>query len=476
MAVSDLTEEEINILITWISENNHNDSNKVGHVRVKSSLRQIYVLFIFLNSLVTIIGTGTNIVMLGYIIRKRLYKNSTFLFLANIAFSDILKALIVLPLTVAHLMLDGWIFGRFMCYFLPMMHSFPIHATMISYVLIGVDRYRLVMHPMKRRLPAGPCLIFTWVLAVCVIIPYSVYIKYIDISTVLETPDQFQGVGLCVVNMERHIEEYIRAMFVTLYCLPLAVVAFLYVKVSAEIKTLTSSGNPTRMALKIEPIHHLASVSNVSSSNSRVTFTTSLTEMERVNLQKKPKVADDNKLSPASALEVSSTLVDDTSKADDSYRHERKNSSESDCNEDIDLHKERMTQRYVMLMVIMFAICWCPINLLNVIYNFVYENQDNRGHFDITYVTFIFFGFLSTCVNPVLFALWQTPPQKKRYLKKYFRLCGQSSTQQSLHKTRNNQEKDVMEAQSHSYTQSEEIYFPCRKSEELAYSTQKSYV
>ncbi|CAK9291228.1 unnamed protein product [Gordionus sp. m RMFG-2023] len=58
-------------------------------------------------------------------------------------------------------------------------------------------------------------------------------------------------------------------------------------------------------------------------------------------------------------------------------------------------------------MVILFAICWCPINILVFVMHFVFEDENNSGNIDITYLTFIWFAFLSTCINPLLFLLWQ---------------------------------------------------------------------
>ena len=88
-------------------------------------------------------------------------------------------------------------------------------------------RYRFIVYPMKFRVPATLCTIAVWVIAVCVVLPYAVYIKYIDLKPLIGA-----DIGLCMVDHDRHIEEYIRAMFVIFYCLPLAVIAFLYVKVS----------------------------------------------------------------------------------------------------------------------------------------------------------------------------------------------------------------------------------------------------
>ena len=102
--------------------------------------------------------------------------------------------------------------------------------------------------------------------------------------------------------------------------------------------------------------------------------------------------------------------------------------------EDIDVLKERRTQHYMITMVTLFAMCWCPINLLILVTHFVYEDDHNSGHFDITYLTFTFFGFLSTCVNPVLFASWRLSDSAKERLRGYFRFDGsrrRSSRQRS---------------------------------------------
>lgn len=109
--------------------------------------------------------------------------------------------------------------------------SFLVYVTVLTHVVIAVDRYRLVVHPMKLRPPTCLCVLGTWVMSVCVVLPYALFIKFIDLAQVLHR-DQFDGVGICWQNLERHIEEYIRAMFISLYCMPLAIIAFLNVKVT----------------------------------------------------------------------------------------------------------------------------------------------------------------------------------------------------------------------------------------------------
>ena len=112
-----------------------------------------------------------------------LQESPTFLFFANLALSDVIKVAIAQPLTVINLIMQNWILGSFLCYFLPMLHAFPIHATMMTHVVIAIDRYRFIVHPMKSRIPAGLCIIAVWVRRMQTVLPdnytlISCYILY----------------------------------------------------------------------------------------------------------------------------------------------------------------------------------------------------------------------------------------------------------------------------------------------------------
>lgn len=362
---------------------------------IKSSLRYVYPLFILLHAIICVGGICGNVAMLVVIIRRRLYKNPTFFFLGNLALSDILKAAVVLPITVTTMLISNWIFGSFLCFFLPMMHSFPVHASMLTYMVIAVDRYRLIVHPMKSRVPTGLCVIAVWVAGVCVVLPYAVYIRYSDLGVLGE---QFDGVGLCWISMSKNIQEYIRAMFVILYCLPLATMNFLYVRVSAELKSAESPS---------VSIHFEENIRSASDATYQTNITWSPSESGEHTIGQECNSCEDNGHTSA-------------------YRsHSRRRHSDPDEEDnqeaDIDIRKEKRTQKYMITMVMVFAMCWCPINILTLVNHFVLENDDNAGHFDVTYLTFTFFGFMSTCTNPILFASWSMSDQTRDRLKGYFR-------------------------------------------------------
>ena len=384
MGLSDLDQSYLELLHQAINSMDGNETIDFRKPYIKVSLRHVYPLFILLHACVMLFGFFGNMSMFVVIVRGRLYSNPLFFFIANLALSDMIKSGIVLPITLANLLLQNWVFGSFLCFFLPMMHSFPIHATMMTYLMVAIHRYRFIVHPIKSSVPAGLCTIAVWVIAVCIVLPYAVYIKYIDLEQVIGPA--FKGLGICFVNLERNVEEYIRAIFVILYCLPLATIAFLYVKVSAELKSFASTNS-----------HAEDTGQNTSEASYHTRITWSMSES-------------DNRIDPEGASSESTP-----------GRHYLERRYSNDQEEEIDLRKEKRTQKYMISMVVLFAMCWCPINILILVTHFIFENDDNSGHFDITYLTFTFFGYMSTCINPVLFASWRMSESTKDRLRGYFR-------------------------------------------------------
>lgn len=381
-------------VLHYIERSNSSGDTDFSKPFIKHSLRYVYPLFILLHAIICIGGVAGNAAMLVVLRRRKLHRSPTFFFLANLAMSDILKAGLVLPISVASMLFANWIFGSFLCYFLPMMHSFPIHASMLTHTVMAVDRYRLILYPMKSRVPAGLCVIAVWVAGVCVVLPYAVYIKFIDLEA--EFGPMFDGVGVCMVLMPKHIQEYIRATFVVMYCLPLAIMAFLYVRVSAEIKAAETPS-------VVMPFKETMNSISDDTYQTNVTWSSSGSHTDQR--------ADDR-----NSFEDHSDLIHPHSPLrcpdpDD----------EDDIQVDFDFRKEKRTQKYLIAMVVLFAMCWCPVNILSLVNHFVFENEDNTGHFDVTFLTFTFFGFMSTCTNPILFASWCMSDQAKDRLRGYFR-------------------------------------------------------
>ncbi|RUS74035.1 hypothetical protein EGW08_018209, partial [Elysia chlorotica] len=359
---------------------------------IKRSLIYVYPLFMLLHAIVCLAGIISNVAMVVVIIRRRLYQDQTFVLFINLAFADLIKCVFVMPMTLANLLIQNWLFGSFLCFFMPMLQYFPVHATMLTFLTIAIDRYRMIVQPFKSRVQASLCIIAIWVGSVCLVLPFAIYIKYIDLKATLG--EEFDGVGLCTVRVERRIEEYIRAMFVTLYAMPLATMALLYVRISAEMKSKESA---TSRPLSV----HFSPISTST----------------EVDLDRSSMLHHHHNHAWSPVLEPPSPPT----------RQHRQESTQGSDN-DLNLPRERRTQNYLITMNTLFAVCWCPSHILVLVNYFVHETDNNVGHYDVTYMLFTWFGFLSTCTTPVLFMSWVMSDAAKDRLRGYFRFSNRRRT------------------------------------------------
>ncbi|KAH9508593.1 hypothetical protein Btru_052113 [Bulinus truncatus] len=419
-------ENYIELIIQFMT-NNNNSGVDFKEPFIKPSLRYVYPFFMFLHVLVGLVGVAGNTAMVVVIAKHRLYQDQTYFLMTNLAFADLIKCMVVLPITLANLLLQNWLFGSFLCFFLPMLQWFPVHASMLTFLTIAIDRYRLIVHPFKSRLPAGLCIIAVWVASVCLVLPYAIYIKYIDLGAFLG--EQFKGVGICYVFVERRIEEYIRAMFVTLYAMPLAVIALLYVRVSAEFKS---------REFPFISVHFTHNMTSSEHKHEHYNNTVTLDPYRSKQPQHHEKTTSGSVLLPDITYPTSRP---DVPTADRHYQHVAHCTPRGETSgltsphpkfcpservaragdEDLDIHKEKRTQNYLITMTTIFAMCWCPLHILVLVHYIVHETNNNMGHYDITYLIFACFGFLSTSSTPVLFTSWRMSDATKDKLRGYFR-------------------------------------------------------
>ncbi|XP_050730024.1 cholecystokinin receptor type A-like [Eriocheir sinensis] len=200
--------------IIHVLQNLPNETVDIGTPHLRKSLEDVYPLFLVLYGVVMVAGALGNIGMAGHILRRRLYRDSTGAYLLNIAFCNVLMVVVLLPLSLAILLIQNWVFGSFLCYFVPMLQDVPLHVTMGTLLAVAAARYRRVMTPDKPPLPPFPTVLATWVLGVCIVLPYALYMHYIDFEVFLGP--QFAGVGICTVNLEDDVTEYIHCLFIIL--------------------------------------------------------------------------------------------------------------------------------------------------------------------------------------------------------------------------------------------------------------------
>jgi hypothetical protein len=80
-------------------------------------------VIIFIYAIIFLIGLIANIFVIVMIIKRRRMRTLTNRFLLNLAISDLIATLICLPPTAYHYYDKRWIFGEFLCRFVPFMQG-----------------------------------------------------------------------------------------------------------------------------------------------------------------------------------------------------------------------------------------------------------------------------------------------------------------------------------------------------------------
>lgn len=87
---------------------------------LKLSFASTYVLIIFVYAVLVLGGFLGNVAVLAHITYNKLHRNETYAFLLNNCVSDIIKCVVVIPISLFVLLIQNWVLGEMLCSILPM--------------------------------------------------------------------------------------------------------------------------------------------------------------------------------------------------------------------------------------------------------------------------------------------------------------------------------------------------------------------
>ena len=169
-----------------------------------------------------------------YIIwRKCGIKASTHLLIANLACSNLLITFIVMPMSVAFLYNgQSWhagIAGAITCKLSQYLFLFPIATSIITILVVSVDRFFAVFYPLKGKVFRRPRIMTAtiWICSAIVMAPTLATFK------VIFSPDGNEWFCISYFGEDPQIAEmflkvFYSSIFAVLYMLPLLVIAVLY--------------------------------------------------------------------------------------------------------------------------------------------------------------------------------------------------------------------------------------------------------
>jgi len=170
-------------------------------------------------------------------IKKSSATNVTNLFIANMAVADLLLTVTAMPFSVAYfyrgLRWFSGTLGTITCKALFYVMPVSIAATVLTMLVISIDRFYAVFYPLRVKLFRQPRVFsaIVWILSIALMIPY-VLIFQVQFDPVLNVTECFQvwpwGDPNDITETYRVLKIFHICVFVMIYVFPLSIMAVVY--------------------------------------------------------------------------------------------------------------------------------------------------------------------------------------------------------------------------------------------------------
>lgn len=188
------------------------------------------------------------------VLTKPYMRSVTNYLIANMAVADLLMTFSAMPYSVAFMYVEfrwfGGVMGMITCKLLHFSVGLSIAASVLTLVVIALDRFFAVVYPFKRPSVIRKISVVSsviWILAILSTSPYLYYYKSLLLA---------DGNYHCFVNWEPFADSgkasriFITFIFIALYLIPVLIIAVFYSIVSFKLWIRKIPGNPTAANLR----------------------------------------------------------------------------------------------------------------------------------------------------------------------------------------------------------------------------------
>ncbi|XP_078736228.1 LOW QUALITY PROTEIN: G-protein coupled receptor 83-like [Lampetra fluviatilis] len=223
--------------------------NMTGSLRHGAEAQNFTVqsLLIVAYSVIIVISLFGNALVCHVVIKNKRMQSATSMFIVNLAIADIMITTLNTPFTLVRFVNNNWVFGKTMCHVSRFAQYCSLHVSTLTLTAIALDRYQVIMHPLKQRmsiLKGILCVAIIWVLATVFSLPHAVFQKIFRFQY---SKGNFRS--LCVLSFPEPADVVWKALdqatFVLLYVLPLLIVSVAYVTVAKKLWLRNAIGDVT---------------------------------------------------------------------------------------------------------------------------------------------------------------------------------------------------------------------------------------
>lgn len=197
----------------------------------------VRICLILLYSLFAIIGVTTNAAVVFFLIiwHPKSLRNVTNRFVLALAISDIVMSGFNMPMQAYYEMQEHAYFSNIACRLIFSTFGIPMHISCLVILVIGIDRYRFIVYPLRRRLPpsaASLTLLGICLISVISVIPIAIFSKssQAELYEIQRTPMEYHYCVEQWPSPEIRLS-YTVFTFTVQFFLPLFLTATLYLRI-----------------------------------------------------------------------------------------------------------------------------------------------------------------------------------------------------------------------------------------------------
>uniref|UniRef100_A0A4W3GEW5 Gastrin/cholecystokinin type B receptor n=1 Tax=Callorhinchus milii TaxID=7868 RepID=A0A4W3GEW5_CALMI len=339
-----------------------------------------YTVRILLYSIIFLLSFFGNMMIIVVLILNKRLRTVTNSFLLSLALSDLMVAIFCMPFTLIPNLLGDFIFGETMCKVTAYFMGISVSVSTFSLVAIAIERYSAICNPLQSRAwqtrsHAYRVIAATWIISIIIMIPYPVYFLLVQ----FKKPDKSFGhmCRLALPSIQVQQAWYV-FLLIILFFLPGLVMIVAYGLISCELYRGIQFEVTQKKDAKAGP--------HGSEDNDGC----------YIQAGKSGNAVEMSMLTPAGSAKLDRA---------------RSNASESKL-----VAKKRVI-RMLIVIVVMFFICWMPIFSVNTWRAFDQLSAARRlSGAPISFIHLL--SYTSACVNPIVYCF-----MNKRFRKALLGTC-----------------------------------------------------